>query len=215
MKYYREKLALKALASLCAAFALPLILSTPAPAQRGGSVGPSPGSARARERGVIEHERQMRVMLNSKEAEQPGSQAQLEAIIEQTRQDFDRIQVVNKEMLRAAGANDRFDYKSIMEMTTEIRKRAKRLKDNTSLPPPADDQPSQKKQGEIGQQEMKGALLVLGDRIISFVMNPLFQSSNLIDVKLGAAASRDLETIIELSGQIRKSAEKLSKGSAR
>ncbi|HEV2912012.1 MAG TPA: hypothetical protein VGX92_01735 [Pyrinomonadaceae bacterium] len=215
MKYHREKLALKGLSPLAVgAAALLMILSIPGLAQRGGTSGPSPGANRARERGVIEHERQMRVMLNSKEAEQPSNEAQLQAIIEQTRQDFDRIQVVTREMMRAVGTRDRFDYKSIMDMTAEIRKRARRLKDNTNLPKPDDHQAVQRKQGEIGEEEMKEALLALKDRVTSFVMNPLFQSSNLIDVKLGVAASRDLETIIELSGQIRKSAEKLSKTSA-
>jgi Spy/CpxP family protein refolding chaperone len=216
MKYHREKLALKRLATLtAAATAAFLMLPTLTMAQRGSGRAPLAGADRARERGVAEHERQLRVMMNSKEPKEPSNQAQLQAIIEQTREDFDRIQVVNREIVRALVSKDGLDYKNIAEMTAEIRKRAKRLKDYTNLPPPEEEQPVRKQQGEIGQEKIKSALLLLKEHILSFVMNPLFQSSNLIDVKLGAKASSDLETIIELSGQIRKSAEKMGKTSVR
>jgi len=58
---------------------------------------------------------------------------------------------------------------------------------------------------------MKDALLILNERINKFIDNPLFQSPEWSDKELKAKASRDLETIIEMSAQIKKSAEKLVK----
>jgi hypothetical protein len=169
---------------------------------------------RARESGVREHQQQLNVLLNSKEPGRTTEERRLQAIIEQTRQDFDRIQVLNRELVNTASASRdaTFNYKSLTVMASEIRKRARRLKDNISLPPSDDDkEPLEKKEGEIGREEMKDALMMLSKRIVSFTTNPLFQTTNVIDARLGAKASRDLDVIVELSGQIKKSAEKLGK----
>jgi hypothetical protein len=211
MKRYQDKLPLKDIISLVAAVAFLSIFSTPILAQRNDPRGSSPTMDRSRESGVREHEKQLQVLLNSKEPGASGNPGRLQAIIEQTKQDFDRIQVVNRELVSAATANNGFNYRSLTEMAAEIKKRARRLKDNISLPPPAGDEARDKREGEIGQAEMKAALLMLSDRIVSFTMNPLFQTPDTIDVQLGAKARRDLESIIELSGQIKKSTERLGK----
>ncbi len=197
-------------ASLIAAVAFLCIFSTPASAQRAPARGTSPGMDRDRERGVREHERQLQVLLNSREPAEPDNPGRLQAI-EQTRQDFERIQDVNRELVTTLRSSDELNYKSLTEMAAEIRKRARRLKDNISLPPPADDEPTRKTDAEAGREGMKAALSSLSARITSFASNPLFQTPNLIDVRLGAKASRDLDIIIELSGQIKKSAERLAK----
>jgi len=170
---------------------------------------------RARESGVREHQQQLQVLLNSKEPGTASDQRRLQALIEQTKQDFDRIQVLNRELVNTTtSAAATLDYRSLTDMAAEIKKRARRLKDNISLPPPDDDKERlEKREGEISREEMKGTLLMLSERIVSFATNPLFQTTNVIDARLGAKASRDLETIIELSGQIKKSAERLSKAS--
>lgn len=215
MNRYQHRMSLKGIASLTLmAVALLLILSSPALAQRGSPAGSSANMDRARESGVIEHQQQLQVLLNSKEPARTSEQRRLQAIIEQTKQDFDRIQVLNRELVNttSAVAADAFNYRSLTDMTSEIRKRARRLKDNISLPPPDDDkQPLAKREGELGQEEMKAALKVLSAHIVSFTTNPLFQTTNLIDARLGAKASRDLDIIIELSNSIKKSAEKLGK----
>jgi hypothetical protein len=170
---------------------------------------------RARESGVREHQQQLNVLLNSKEPGRTTEERRLQAIIEQTKQDFDRIQVLNRELINRAGAAEAaaaFNYKSLTDMAAEIRKRARRLKDNISLPPSDDaPEPREKREGEISREEMKGALLLLSKRIVSFTTNPLFQTTNVIDARLGAKASRDLDIIVELSSRIKKSAEKLGK----
>lgn len=212
MNRHQYKLSVEGIASLAIAPAvLLLILSTQTLAQRGSTGGSSPNMDRARESGVREHQQQLNLLLNSKEPGRAGEERRLQAIIEQTKQDFDRIQVLNRELVNRASATDAFNYKSLTEMAAEIRKRARRLKDNISLPPPERDEPLGKREGEIGREQMKGALLMLSKRIVSFTTNPLFQTAHVIDARLGAKASGDLEAIVELSGQIKKSAEKLGK----
>jgi hypothetical protein len=212
MKRYRDKRAIKVVASLAVASALMLVLSNTVTAQRVSSAGPSPGRDRDRENGVREHGRQLQVLLNSKEPAASADARRLHAIIEQTKQDFERIQDINRELVTVLRSNVEFNYRSLTDTAAEIRKRARRLKENISLPPPADDQPlEEKRDGELGPKGMKDALSLLSERITSFASNPLFQTPNLIDVRLGAKAGRDLDAILALSGQIKKSAERLSK----
>jgi hypothetical protein len=213
MKRHQYKLSVRGLASLSLApVALLLSLSTPALAQRGAPAGSSPNMDRTRESGVIEHQQQLQVLLNSKEPGHTSEQRRLQAIIEQTKQDFDRIQVLNRELVEMTSAlGQGLNYRSLTDTASEIRKRARRLKDNISLPPPEGATPPEKREGEISREELKDALLMLSQRITSFATNPLFQTTNVIDARLGAKASRDLEIIIGLSTSIRKSAEKLGK----
>lgn len=216
MNRRQYKLSVRGLASFTIGpVVLLLILSTATLAQRGSRGGSSPNMDRARESGVREHQQQLNVLLNSKEPGRTGEERRLQAIIEQTKQDFDRIQVLNRELVNTASAEAAaFNYKSLTDMAAEIRKRARRLKDNISLPPSDDDQERrEKREGEISREEMKDALLMLSKSIVSFTTNPLFQTTNVIDARLGARASRDLEVIVELSAQIKKSAEKLGKSS--
>jgi hypothetical protein len=211
MKQNRVGLTIKFIASLSAVSALLLLLSNTAAAQRAASRGPSPSTDRERESGVREHERQLQVLLNSTEPGASGNSARLQAIIEQTRQDFGKIQDINRELVAALKSQAEPDYRSLAETATELKKRARRLKDNISLPPPADDQPLEKRDGELEREAIRAALSMLSERLTSFSSNPLFQTPNLIDVQLGAKASRDLDIIIELSGRLKKSAERLAR----
>jgi len=211
MKRYQDTSAVRGIISLTAAVAFLLILSTPIPAQRPQPLSPS--ERKARERTRFEQDLQLRGLINERNVDQSENQNQLRQVIEQTKVDFERIQVLDRNLMLVVLANNGFDYKNLTDSTSEIRKRAKRLKDNMKLPPPIEGQADLLKPNEIGQPQMKTALLQLNDRIVSFVTNPLFQAANWIDVQLGAKASRDLDAIIELSGDIKKSAERLSKPS--
>lgn len=168
--------------------------------------------ARRARQGVVplDQEMQLRGLPGNNERD-ASNNLPLRAIVAQVTQDFDRIQIVNEDIRLVLKANNGFNYKTLTEMTSDIRKRAKRLKDVLNLPPPDESQANRKKLDQINQDEMKGALLALHSRIISFVSNPLFQTPNWLDIKLAAQASLDLETIIELSSTIKKNSERLNK----
>ena len=55
---------------------------------------------------------------------------------------------------------------------------------------------------------MKQSLAALDKVIVEFTHNPVFKEASGDDAKLGTKALRDLDQIIKLSGQARKSTEK-------
>jgi pectate lyase len=58
---------------------------------------------------------------------------------------------------------------------------------------------------------LRFSLLTLSNLIDQFVTNPVFKESRLIDAQLSAKALQDIEAIIELSGQLKLSSEKLKR----
>jgi hypothetical protein len=200
--------------SLTAAIACLLIVSITASAQQrgGGTRAKSAAELESNRRATTQQDLLLRGAVKDETYNPADTDASVRATLLQVKEDFERIQVLNDTLLGILKANTGFNYKSLGEMTGEIRKRAKRFKENTNLPPPAEGPAEPKKPAaEIGREEMKDALVTLNKRINSFVENPLFQTARWLDLKLGAQASSDLVTIIELSGQIKKSAERIAK----
>jgi hypothetical protein len=130
----------------------------------------------------------------------------------QASEDFVRLQVLNNQLTEAVSSTAiALDYKLIANKAAEINKRANRLRGNLVLPKLEDGgKRPQKNESAPESGQIKTLLLTLNDRIKSFVSNPYFQSPGVIDIKQQTAARLDLESIIELSRSIRKSAEKLS-----
>jgi hypothetical protein len=133
----------------------------------------------------------------------------VQAIIAQVKQDFERIQVARNGIVRAAASGNNLDYKFISEVAGEIKKRASRLEDNLALPEPEGDKKSRKTGIDFDEMEMKTALMMLCDRIESFVKSPIFETPGVLDVQHSTKASSDLESILKLSASVRKSAERL------
>ena len=132
--------------------------------------------------------------------------------IKEVREDFGRIQDINTEMIRIYRSGSAPDYKRISQAMAEIKRRAERLRANLVLPSgKADEQ----EHGPATARAARSPLLDLSDLITSFVTNPIFANANTIDATLGASARRDLESIVDLSDKISKSADKLSKVTAR
>lgn len=129
----------------------------------------------------------------------------------QVSEDFLRIQVVNSELMQAVLAGGALDLAFVTKSASEIRKRAGRLKENLMLPEPekGPERPAVEVGAEAGQ--LKSALSALGELIYGFVRNPIFKEANVADLQMLARARRELDEIIELSGQVRKSSEKLHK----
>jgi hypothetical protein len=138
-------------------------------------------------------------------------QKKIEAALKQVQEDFRQIQIVRNEMVRNLLANRPLDYKLISEETGEINKRADRLK--TFLMPPVekdqDEQP--KSQIEFNDGEMKDALIRLCNMIAIFIDNPILQTPARVDVEQSTKAAGELLSIIELSDNIKRSAERLKK----
>ena len=133
----------------------------------------------------------------------------VETDIEQIKQDYKRIQVLRNEVAHIALANQAFDYKTISERAEAVGKTADRLK--THLMPKATEQKpaAQKRAVEFNQSEMKGALVRLCKLIDRFVENPTLKNPDVTDAQQALQAANDLLNIIELSGDVKRSAERL------
>ena len=130
-------------------------------------------------------------------------------VIAQVKRDFEQIQVARNEIVRTI-ANG-LDYKFVSEVTGEIKKRAGRLEENLALPEPEKNKNHVVNQSELDEAQIRVALLMLCDRIESFVKSPIFETPGVLDVQHSTNASSDLEIILKLSASVRKSAERLKK----
>src|SRR3954465_2297676 len=149
-------------------------------------------------------------------AEQLNKQRLL-AGIEQTKQDFKRIQLVRNDMVDDIVAKKPFDFKQISERADEVNKRAVRLKSYLMPPTPEAEKKPEEKSGDkevfYTEEELKGALVKLCNTIYSFTANEMFKSPGTLDADKSMKAGADLLGIIELSGNIKRSADKLGKPS--
>jgi hypothetical protein len=170
---------------------------------------PPPGKRSPRE---PDRERELREKtLRSAEmvvALEKRDEKRIEAAIKQVKEDFKRIQIVRNEMVRNLLADNPLDYKLIADETEEINERAARLR--IFLMPPTGDDKARKNQVSYDQDQMKGALILLCNRIADFIDNPVLRNPGTVDVEQSTKAGGDLLNIIELSGNIKRSAEKLS-----
>lgn len=149
--------------------------------------------------------------LDMRQVLQQRDQQRIDAAIKQVKEDFKQIQILRNEMVHNLVANKPLDYKLISNETADINKRADRLK-TFLMPPDAEvDDKGLKDQVEFTGDEMKGALVQLCNRIASFIENPVLKSPGTVDVEQSTRAGGDLLTIIELSGNLKRSAEKLNK----
>lgn len=210
-------LATSVVAFIAAAFMTVLATSTLAQ-QQGQPVYVPPALERRETENARQREVRQREILRESLGKRPVRAANLryvQAVIAQVKQDFERIQIARNEIVRAASTGNSLDYKFISEVAGEIKKRASRLEGNLALPDPEGDEKSQKNGGELNEVQIRAALLTLCNRIESFVTSPLFETPGVIDVQHSAKASRDLESMLQLSGSIRRSAERLNKTVAR
>jgi hypothetical protein len=141
------------------------------------------------------------------------NQQRLRASIDQVKQDFRRIQIIRNEMIDYLLANKPLDYKHVAEQTGEINKRTVRLKAFLMQPIPDENEKEQKNQVELNNDEIKGALVKLCNLIFSFTENPILKNPGTVDVQQSAKAGRDLLSIVEISSNIKKSAERLKQSS--
>jgi hypothetical protein len=212
MKSYRMRPATRLLVFRASASAFVFMLATPLMAQRNNPL--TADALRAREIAVREGElKRTSIEMGAKNSsDDPKQLWSHKIILEQIKEDFMRIQVIKNEMMRAISINNALDYKHISDTAAEIKKRAARLKTNLALPEQEDNEMNRSIQNEDASdsEQVKALLLRLDGSIQSFVTNALFQKP-IIDLQLAAKAIRDLESIIQLSSSMKKSAERLNK----
>lgn len=209
MRNQRLRLAAHTVCSLVASACLLIVMANTIPARQSRAPeGPKDLKREQRDREV--REANLRT-IETRVAIDKRDQKRIEAAIEQVKQDFRQIQIIRNELVRTLLAEKPLDFKLISDRAGEINKRADRLK--TYLMPPVSEvkEKNQKDQTELNNEEIKGALVRLCNQIASFIENPVLKTPGINDVEQSAKAGNELVTIIQLSDNIKKSAEKITK----
>lgn len=165
----------------------------------------SANTDRIRQQDMSRREWQLRNF--GKEPNAPKDRRQIEALMAQTEEDFNRILTLHNEIVRAISSKDTPNYHFISEATTEIKKRATRVQSSLGLGLSSEDAPVTEK----AEPEFKDSLIKLCKEIRAFVTNPTIENPNTVDAQHLARAKRDLESFIQLSALVKKFADKLSK----
>ena len=185
-------------------FAAPVCAQTP-------TAGPPPtggrtNGARIRQQDMSRREGQLRSFGLPPGA--PKDKRQIEALMAQTEEDFNRILTLHNDIARAIKSNDSLNHHFVFEATGEIKKRASRVQSTLALGLSTEEARETPKPEEFKDSEIKGGLIKLCQQIRSFVTNPTIENPNTVDAEQLTRARYDLEKLIQMSGQINK----LSKG---
>ena len=192
--------------------ALVLVLPTAARAQRSGNPIEIYNAKREAERIEALRKRELENVRNATRAKMPVDPRRKQALIAQFKEDFNTIQVLNNEMLRAAFTGQALDYDTLYEKAGEMKKRANRLRDSIKFSNGEGEDKEHRSQETFDEVRVKISVLVLRNLVKSFVTNPLFQqSAGSLDVQLTARANRDLRSIADVSDTIRKTVRRLDK----
>ena len=197
---------------LFSALALMIFFAAPVFAQNPPG-GPPPidrrtNPDRVRQQDMSRREYQLRNF--GTEPGRPPDRRQVEALMAQTEEDFNRILTLHNEIARAVSSKTDLDSKFVSEATAEIKKRASRVQSSLGLGL-SDEERATEKTETIQDAELKDSLIKLCKQIRSFVTNPTIENPNTVDAKQLTKARYDLEGVIRLSEQIKKNADKQGK----
>lgn len=125
-------------------------------------------------------------------------------------QDFQRILVAHNELAHFILDNKPLDYDVVSEAAAEIKKRAAHLQKMLAFNKP-DNESAPEKKPEFRDARLKDGVATLCAQIKSFVTNPVIENPGVVNAPELARARRDLQNVIDLSGELKKSADRLKK----
>lgn len=196
---------------LFSALALMLLFAAPAFAQTPAAhTRPSDRVNAARARQQNESRREYQLRNFGTEPGKPPDRRQLEALMAQTEEDFNRILTLHNEIARAISSKNDLDFKFVSEATGEINKRASRVQSSLGLGLSDEEQAAEKTES-IENVQPKDALIKLCKQIRAFVTNPTIENPNTVNAEQLTKARHDLASLIRLSEQIKKDADKHGK----
>jgi len=199
--------------NLFSALALLIFFAAPAFSQNPPGGPPPPehriNTDRIRQQDMSRREWQLRNF--GTEPGRPMDRRQLEALMAQTEEDFTRILTLHNEIARAISSKNDLDFKFISEATGEIKKRASRVQSSLGLGLSDEEARAAQKPEANQDTQVKDALIKLCNQIRSFVTNPTIENPNTVDAQQLTKARHDLDSLIKLSGQIKKDADKHGK----
>jgi len=138
----------------------------------------------------------------------PNDPKRSQVMMDQVSEDFQRILTLHNEIVRAITANKSLNYKFISDAAGEIRKRSARLQSSLKLQKPEPAAENRVPGPGLEVTETKDELILLCKQIESFVRNPIIDKPGTVDAQQLEKARRDLESVVELSSDIKKRADK-------
>ena len=202
-----------AIAVVVSCVAALMAMADTAIAQGGNSRGTPPTSVERRQdlsnRQAIEYEIEKSSRDLKGRPEKPADRRGAQEVAEQIKHDFEGLQESHNQivLLMADKEGINRNHDAVFRAVAEIKKYAARLKTNLALPKVQQE----KARVEVNNEPIEESLMTLRKHIYDFVTNPLFESRGVLDLEQGRKAGRDLDRIIELSGSITKSGDKLKK----
>jgi hypothetical protein len=176
-----------------------------------GQGGRSSGASMRDQARAIQREELDRMLIASlPKTEANSNRAE---VMKQVRADFKDLQELNNKMMATAWEREALDYSFLSDMVSRIKEKANRLKTNLNLPALSENEKAATAKTISNTGEYRAALLVLDETIMRFVNNPLFRTPNTIEIDLATKARRDLEAVIFLASDLKKTASRLSKTS--
>ena len=131
-----------------------------------------------------------------------------QAMMDQVSEDFQRILTLHNEIVRAIAANRSLSYQFISDATGEIRKRSARLQSSLKLQKPEPTTDNRVTGTDLKTLATSDELILLCKQIESFVRNPIIDKPGTVDAQQLGKARRDLQSIVELSDEIKKRVDK-------
>jgi len=164
-------------------------------------------AARENNRSMDEYDRTINRMKNDAKA----FNERRRNLFPQINEDFQRIQVIHNEIVRMLQPDKALNYDRLAELTDDMKKRSVRLRENLALPEPEKTDAQRTQPNAIDDSQIKKSIGELHDLVVSFVANPIFKNLGVVDAKVIDSASKNLDDIIDTSGEIKREAKSLGK----
>ncbi len=155
-------------------------------------------------------EREMMLALAERYHRAGEQQREPRLAFAQIREDFLRLQVVNKDLSKAASGGGQLDLKLVAKSASEIKKRAERLKENLVLPEAEGKEKVPAGLAPADLEQLRAALTRLDGIVLRFASALHAKGVGRFDAQSAARMRLDLEAIIGLSERVKKGSEKLS-----
>jgi len=163
----------------------------------------------SREADLENRELQLRLLSEPSKTKAPLSPDDRKMIVSQIFNDFEHIQIINREMMKASSSLNAPAFKRISTLADQMNKCAKRLKTNLGIPDLDDGKTDTDQALAMSAPQFKASILMLDRSVKSFVTNPLFKDPRVTDVRQLTNLRQDISNIIELSHLVKKVAGKL------
>jgi hypothetical protein len=132
-----------------------------------------------------------------------------QAFLDQLNEDFQQIQLIRIGMIKSIAAAKPIEYKQLSKDAEEIRKRALRLKTSLALTENSDTMGREPAKVEYQSDTIQDAASDLCLEISRFTTSPLFKPGAVYNLRFATEADRALDAVINISSNIKSSAEKL------